>query len=64
MPGELSNPGIELGSPVSQEDSLPAEQPGKSKTNSGTHNSGIFRFVNYVHYNSKNLYFIIKDFRT
>ena len=28
-PGVLPNPGIELGSPASQADSLPAEPPGK-----------------------------------
>jgi len=30
-PGELPNPGIELGSPALQEDSLPAELPGKPR---------------------------------
>ena len=28
-PGDLTNPGIELGSPAFQADSLPSEQPGK-----------------------------------
>ena len=31
-PGELSDPGIEPGSPALQADSLPAEQPGKPYT--------------------------------
>ena len=29
QPGDLSDPGIELGSPALQADSLPAELPGK-----------------------------------
>ena len=29
FPGDLPNPGIELGSPVLQEDSLPSEPPGR-----------------------------------
>ena len=29
FPGDLPNPGIKLGSPALQEDSLPAELPGK-----------------------------------
>ena len=30
-PGDLSNPGIDLGSPALQADSLPSEPPGKPK---------------------------------
>ena len=34
-PGDLPDPGMEVGSPALQADSLPSEPPGKSKTMKG-----------------------------
>ena len=38
-PGDLPNPGMELGSPTLQEDSLPSEPPGKPYVNTSKHGS-------------------------
>ena len=40
-PGDLPNPGIELGSPTLQADTLPSEPPGKPRPN-GTHTVKLF----------------------
>ena len=40
-PGDLSNPGIEPGSPTLRADALPSEPPGKPKTQKGTRNSSL-----------------------
>ena len=43
-PGDLPNPGIELGSPALQADSLPAESPGKPK-NTGVGKLSLFQCI-------------------
>ena len=43
-PGNLPNPGIELGSPALQADSLPAEPQGKSK-NTGVSSLSLFQWI-------------------
>ena len=43
-PGYLPNPGIEPKSPTLQEDSLPAEPPGKPK-NTGVHSLSLLQWI-------------------
>ena len=42
-PGDLPNPGMELGSPTLQEDSLPSEPTGKPYVNTSKHGSRIMQ---------------------
>ena len=39
-PGDLPNPGIELGSPASQADSIPTELPDDSDSKASAYNAG------------------------